>query len=97
VDEVKVRVEYKSSGAFIGYSFRCEGDHILIDVHSPYSNIFFHALLPEDSRATAVNIDGHETEFANERIEQSPYVNFLAETRGNSVIKIQWARNRRNS
>jgi hypothetical protein len=96
VDEVEVRVDYKSSGAFICYSFHCKEDHVVIDVHSPHSNIFFHVLLPEDSRATAVNIDGNDTEFANERIEHSPYVNFLAEIRGDSLIKIQWAKNRRN-
>lgn len=96
VEEIEVQVGYRSSEAFIGYLFRRKEDQILIDVHSPYSSVFFHVLLPENSRAVAVNVDGKDTEFANERIERSPYVNFLAKTRGDSKIKIHWAKARRN-
>jgi hypothetical protein len=95
VKEVEVQVGYKSSGAFIGYSFHFKGDKIVLEVHSPQSKVFFHVLLPEDSQAKSVSVDGRDTEFANERIEQSPYVNFIAEIMADALIKIQLIKARR--
>ena len=95
VEEAEVQVEYGCSGACLGYFFRHSGDQISLEVHSDQSEILFHVLLPQDFEASSVRVGGKETEFQNEMIQHSPYVDFSSDVFGEVSIKIQLQKTRR--
>jgi len=89
INEAEVQACYKSSGASIGYNFRYNGNCILLEVHSLESDIFFHVLLPPNSEAQAVKLDGSNIDFKNLQIERSSYVDFGAKIENTCLIEIQ--------
>jgi len=89
VDKAEVQVCYENSGITVGYSFDYRGDHIILEVHSPRSDITFHVLLPESTAAKAVRVNGKNIEYSNSRIEKSSYVDFEAEIKNDATINIQ--------
>jgi len=89
VNEAEVRVGYEASGASLGYHYRRGGDSIDIEVQAAQSDILFHVLLPEDTGATGVAVDGKEVEYQTSLIENSRYVDFQVEIRGNASVRIR--------
>ena len=96
VEEAQVRMEYSCSGAYLGYFFRHIGDRIYLDVQADRSQILFHVLLPGDSEVISVKAGGEDVEFQEIRVEKSPYVDFCAEVTGDTSVKIQLRKTRRN-
>jgi hypothetical protein len=89
VEQAEVRVEYASSGAHLGYSFCLKEDQIRVDVQTDQAEILFHVLLPRDFEASSVRVGGKETDFQNERIQNSPYVDFRSSVLAEASVKIQ--------
>ncbi len=94
--EAEVRVEYQCSAANLGYTFWHKKDLICLDVRTSQSKILFHVLVPKDFEGKSVSVGGKDIEFQNRLIEKSPYVDFCAEVLGESSIKIQLKKARRN-
>lgn len=89
INEAEVRVSYESSGAQIGYSFRCEKKTVQLDIHASESDCHFHVLLPENSMARSVAINGHPVPFTNPKIRTSSYVDFQHMVKENIPVTIQ--------
>jgi hypothetical protein len=89
VEQAEVRVEYASSGAHLGYSFCLKEDQIRVDVQTDQAEILFHVLLPRDFEASSVKVGGTETDFQNEMIQNSPYVDFRSSVLAEASVKIQ--------
>jgi hypothetical protein len=96
IQEADVRVAYDCSGHFLGYSYRQKGDQIVLDVQSSQSEILFHVLLPEGFEAKSVIVGGKDTDFQNNKIQDSPYVDFRSGVLDEVSIKIQLLKARRN-
>jgi hypothetical protein len=96
VEEAEVQVAYECSGEKMAYSFKNIGDQICLDVRAAQSEILFHVLLPKDFEANSVSVGGNDTEFQNRMIENSPYVDFNSEIKGEAAIKIQLKKTRRD-
>ena len=88
VDQADVQVCYKNSGAVLRYTFKMKGDHIFLEVHSSLSEVAFHVLLPGNSAADSVSLNGKDVEFTNRRIEHSCYVDFEAKVEKDAAAKI---------
>lgn len=97
VNDAEVRASYACSGAHLGYSYRKRGNRILLDVHSTGSEIHFHVLLPEGFEAASVRVGSKDVEFRNDKIQNSPYVDFSVEVFDTVATEIQLRKIRRAS
>ena len=91
VDQADVQVGYRSSGAVFGYAFQHKGGHVLLDVQSPGSKVEFHVLLPKNSEADSVSIEGKNVKFTNLRKGNSSYVDFASDIEKEAAVKIRLA------
>ncbi len=89
VSRAQVRMEYRSSGAYISYGYRYDGDTIGIEVETPASQVDFHILLPVGVTALSVTVDGKDTDFINCRIQESGYVDFTAAVRNRASVIVR--------
>ncbi len=96
VEEADVRVGYRCSGAYLGYTFHHKGDRITMNVRSSGSEIRFHVLLPRGFEAKSVNAGGEDLEFRTSIIEESPYADFCADVIEDMAVEIQLNKTRRN-
>jgi hypothetical protein len=95
VEEAEVQACYECSGASIGYFVRRSGDQVVLDVRSPQADILFHVLLPLGFQAKVVKLNGKEHGFQNNRIENSPYVDFRSVVTAKASVMIQIEKTRR--
>lgn len=89
VNEAEVQISYENSGSTIGYSFKYKDGQIFLEAHSQQPDILFHVLLPENSSAKSVSVNGRKIEYANVQIEQSSYVDFEVKIPKETKIKIE--------
>lgn len=89
IEEADVRLSYAHSGASIGYRFMFKGDLILLEAQGQHSDIDFHVLLPAESVAKAVQLNGKEIKSINTRIERSRYVDFRIKVEKEARISIE--------
>jgi len=88
VDRAEVQVSYRSSDDVIHYTFQHEEGHVRLDVLSPLSEVAFHVLMPRNSAADSVYIDGKDVEYTNVQVEKSCYVDFKANIEKDAAIQI---------
>ena len=91
VDRAEIQVGYCSSESAFGYTFEHKGSHLLLEVSSPYSEVEFHVLLPENSRAESVSVDHKNVECLNLRVENSGYADFKTQIKKEASVKIHLA------
>ncbi|MBE0461530.1 MAG: hypothetical protein IBX60_07845 [Candidatus Aminicenantes bacterium] len=89
IHNAEVHVSYESSGASLGYDYSFRGGDILLDLNSIESDVLFHVLLPSDSAARSVSVNGADVEFKNLKVEKSAYVDFKGRIEGRALVKIQ--------
>lgn len=92
VDRAEVQVGYRHSEDVIHYTFQHRGGRVLLDVHSPLSEVMFHILIPSGSAADSVSIDGKDVEYTNVQVEKSCYVDFKARIEKDVAITISLAK-----
>jgi len=88
VEDAEVKVGYRASGKSIHYKFALLGGRIRIEVGGDGSEVLFHVLLPDDSLAERVAIDGDTAEFRNLTVGDSRYVDFSIQLFGEAVVEI---------
>ena len=91
VSSAEVRVGYAASGARFAYSFACEADRIRIRVESGGAEVAFHVLLPEETEAGQVTVDGEVVSHQDVRIRESRYVDFSARVNKGASVEIGFA------
>ncbi len=92
VDLADVQVCYKNSDASLRYTFKLERNHIFLEVHSAVSEAAFHVLLPENSIADSVFLEGKDVEFTNRHVEHSCYVDFEERIEKDAAFKIHFTK-----
>jgi hypothetical protein len=91
VEDAEVRVGYRASGASIQYKFTKLNGRIRLEVGGDGSELLFHLLLPDDTVADRVAIDGDVAQFRNIAIGRSSYVDFGVQLFGEAVVEITLA------
>jgi len=89
VHEAEVQVEYRASGAHIGYKFSLEPDILVMDVQTPSSVVQFHILLSKNTCVDRVLVNKKELNFTHSQIEQSRYVDFETKIHTSAEIQIK--------
>ncbi len=88
IDRAEVQIGYRNSEDVIGYTFQHEGGHVRLDVRSTLSEVAFHVLIPKNSAADSVFLDGKNVEYSNAQVEESCYVDFKARIENGAAVKI---------
>ena len=88
IRDAMVRVSYAVSGIDFNYEFNFKNNAVKLEMKNLDSDIQFHIMIPENMEATEVYVDNAHTEFENEMIESSRYVNFNTWVKGSSSILI---------
>jgi len=78
VEEADVGVRYPASGVGFAYSYRQGPDGVRMRLDAPESRVDVHLLLPRETRASSVLVDGVSVSFRHGEVEQSPYLDFSA-------------------
>ncbi len=88
VKQARVRAEYAASKASLEYRYAWEGPTIRIEFLASDSQVDGHVLIPSGTYPVSVRIDGRDTPWRPASVEHSLYVDFRAEPKQDSVIKI---------
>ncbi|MBN1271404.1 MAG: hypothetical protein JXB26_03965 [Candidatus Aminicenantes bacterium] len=89
VDEAEVRLAYREGESTFAYDYKRKGDGISLRVAGPGGRVRCHVLLPDGFQAANVAARRRELPFANELVEDSPYVNFSVAVRPETEIHIR--------
>lgn len=88
VRKAEVRVEYAASGKSVQYTYTQKRKEVELDVECSKSDLFFHVLLPDNSKVKSVKADGKEVPFQHKAVEKSPYVDFCINKTNKIFIEI---------
>ncbi len=89
IDRAEVQVGYEVSDIFFKYLFQYKKDIIELKINTPDSDIQFHVLLPEKTKAVNVLINKEKADHQNLTVEGSCYVDFEAQVKQSASILIQ--------
>ena len=90
--ELRYLTGYEVSGAMVDVRYILTDEGMRYDVYSPAKRIRAHILLPAGKACEKVLLNGKQTGFECEQIEQSAYVNFETEADGKASMEILFAR-----
>ena len=90
-DEAEVRCMYGASGASIQYSYSHHRvkKEIELEVHGG-GRVDLHVLLPRDTEAVEVRVNGKKVKYANAMVENSPYVDASFFLRKRAVVEMKY-------
>jgi len=90
--EININITYAASSKGFGYSFKHEKEKskIKLNVEGKNSEMDFHILLPENSKAISVNFDRIPIEFQQIQIEKSNYIDFPKTVKKEVEIEIEY-------
>jgi hypothetical protein len=90
-NEASVCASYGASGSSFEYSFghTASTKTIELDLRGR-SSVQLHALLPRETKATAVTMNGKKVRFTNNAVEGSSYVDTDIEVKKNAVVEIHY-------
>ncbi len=83
--DVEVKIGYAASGASFGYKYHIDKEAILIESNGVAKEIVYHVLLPKGTKAKEVWQGKNGIKFANQKIEESSYVNFESDASDKKV------------
>ncbi|MDP8207067.1 MAG: hypothetical protein P9L92_10420 [Candidatus Electryonea clarkiae] len=89
IDKAEVQVGYETSDVFLNYSYLHEENHIHIEIKCDDSNIRFHLMIPDQTNAEHVTINGEVVKHHNVTIEKSRYVDFETSARRGIAVKVR--------
>jgi hypothetical protein len=91
-NEVGMCVTYGPSGSFFEYSFTHDRDSRQVELSlSGNAVVDLHLLLPNDTRAKSVSINGRKTKHKNSRVEQSSYVDARVPLRKKASVHVVYS------
>lgn len=88
ISQVEARVEYASSGAFLGYRYSSSGKKLSWNLSGRGSQVEAHILLPSETSPVRVRIQDRDIDYDIRKVEQSLYVDFSFQFTDRAVLKI---------
>jgi len=91
-DTVAVTIRYAASRGYVSYQYvhNKQQRTIIITATTGGKKIFFHMLLPANTKAQTVRSNNKNIQFQQSTIEQSNYVNFDMDVRGAKTFEIKY-------
>lgn len=89
----EVSVSYAASGRSVWYGYTHMPDRLSVSLElRGKAEVQLHLLLPKNTRAKSVTLNGRPLPFRRERIEQSPYVDASIRLKGSAELKVEYER-----
>ncbi len=89
IENAEIKIEYKSSGAFVSYQYTRTNDQINISLSGSYEYIQLSLLVPENASAGDLMIGGKKRKYILASINKSNYVTADADVYGSCEITLK--------
>ena len=91
-DSVMVTIKYPSSNGYVSYQFKHQKAQKQIQIEATGSgqDVLYHVLMPQDTQAKSVMVNGKNKVFTSLKIENSVYADFEMENNSVQSVLIQY-------
>jgi hypothetical protein len=89
IEKAEVKIDYKSSGAFVKYAYSQTADRVALNLSGSYEYIQFSLLVPSNYEAGELTVKGKKKKYIIATINQSNYLIADADIKGECEVVLK--------